>query len=343
MNTKTRIILMTSLTVGSSALATLNIETVLVGDAGNIANRGFGAVSYEYHIGKYEVTNNQYAAFLNAAAKSDPNRLYSLRMDFDPKGGLSGGIVRSGSDGDYVYTVKPNMGDKPVNYVSFYDAARFTNWLSTGDTENGVYLLNPTGISNNTIARDMAAWASGGVAIASEDEWYKAAYYDGNGGYFIYPTQSNIGPGDTGPTIATANVIGDISNPGTNVANYNNGADWNGRNGNVTTVGSAGAGSESYYGTSDQGGNVFEWNESVILGFQRGVRGGAFNSINTDPLIPGIDMTIFSRGSSNPQFEEGLDTVGFRVTSLAAIIPEPSAIVGLPIILGLATLRRHRR
>ena len=39
------------------------------------------------------------------------------------------------------------------------------------------------------------------------------------------------------PTIATANAVGDISNPGANVANYNFGADWNGQNGNVTTVG----------------------------------------------------------------------------------------------------------
>ena len=58
------------------------------------------------------------------------------------------------------------------------------------------------------------------------------------------------------PTVATANATGDISNPGTNVANYDLGADWNGQNGNVTTVGTAGADSASFYGTFDQGGNV---------------------------------------------------------------------------------------
>ncbi|MBM3861501.1 MAG: hypothetical protein FJ395_17895 [Verrucomicrobia bacterium] len=26
----------------------------------------------------------------------------------------------------------------PVNFVSWYDAARFTNWLTTGNTESGV-------------------------------------------------------------------------------------------------------------------------------------------------------------------------------------------------------------
>ena len=66
------------------------------------------------------------------------------------------------------------------------------------------------------------------VYLPSEDEWYKAAYYDptpGAGGgdnYWLHATQS-----DTAPTVASANSTGDISNPGANVANYNNGADWN--------------------------------------------------------------------------------------------------------------------
>lgn len=99
-----------------------------------------------------------------------------------------GGITRSGTSGSYSYSVKTGFGDKPVNFVSFWDAARFTNWLTSGNTETGVYRLNNvTNPVNNTITRDATAWANGGVAIASENEWYKAAYYDGNGGYFDYP------------------------------------------------------------------------------------------------------------------------------------------------------------
>jgi hypothetical protein len=37
--------------------------------------------------------------------------------------------------------------------------------------------------------------------IPSEDEWYKAAYFDqnleGGAGYWLYPTQSNTAPGNT--------------------------------------------------------------------------------------------------------------------------------------------------
>jgi len=35
------------------------------------------------------------------------------------------------------------MSDKPVNYVSWFDAARFSNWMTNGQTsggtETGVY------------------------------------------------------------------------------------------------------------------------------------------------------------------------------------------------------------
>ena len=43
---------------------------VHVGDAGNQANfDGYGHVPYEYYISKYEITNEQYAAFLNDTGK----------------------------------------------------------------------------------------------------------------------------------------------------------------------------------------------------------------------------------------------------------------------------------
>jgi len=114
--------------------------------------------------------------------------------------------------------------------------------------------------------------------IPTENEWYKAAYHQpsAQGGdtddYWLYATASN-----SDPTVATANATGDINNPGTNVANYDLGADWNGQNGHVTTVGSAGPLSESFYGTSDQSGNVLEWNETVNSGVSRFLRGGRWS------------------------------------------------------------------
>ncbi len=301
-----------------SALAVM-IPTVPVGNLGNANDyTGYGSVSYAYNIGKYEVTNAQYAAFLNAKAASDPLALYNTNM-----GSIAfGGITRSGVSGGYTYATKTNMADKPVVFVSWYDSIRFANWLNngqgSGDTETGAYTLlggTPTPSNGLSITRNLGAtWF-----LPSEDEWYKAAYYQpaAQGGdadnYWRYPTASN-----TIPTIATANSVGDISNPGSNVANFNGGADWNGLDSNVTTVGSAGPLSESFYGTSDQGGNVWEWNEALLFESFRGLRGGSF-----DYVVSGLasSQRTFLNHPTYQYFN-----VGFRVAS----IPEPNtAVLGI--------------
>lgn len=311
----------------------VTIPTVPVGNAGNapdpLTGNLYGSVSYDYRIGTTEVTNAQYAEFLNAKAASDPLALYNPNMGSN----VRGGITRSGVSGSYTYATKPNMGDMPVIYVSWYDSIRFANWLNngqgTGDTETGAYtLLGGTATPSNglSVTRNVGAtWF-----LPSEDEWYKAAYHQpaAQGGdsdnYWLYPTASN-----TTPTIATANSVGVISNPGANVANYFFGADWNSQNGNVTTVGSAGPLSDSFYGTADQGGNVREWNETLISGF-RGSRGGMWSG-NANLLQSSI------QGSGNPS-NDG-DFIGFRV----ATVPEPSTYV-LAIFGGAFLLwRRSRR
>jgi len=317
-------VVVTSFAASASAVT---IDWVTVGNPGNAADTtGFGAVSYDYRIAKHEVTNAQYAEFLNAVAATDANNLYSTSMGSD----AHGGITRAGSAGSFTYSAKTNMGNKPVNYVSWYDAARFSNWLTNGqgngDTESGVYTLTgPTSII--AITRDLSN--PNQVFIPTEDEWYKAAYHQpaSQGGdsddYWLYPTASN-----SIPTVATANSTGDISNPGTNVANYNRGADWNSENGNVTTVGSAGPDSESFYGTSDQGGNVWEWNEALI-GSSRGLRGGSWFNIE-------FDLRSSRRSGNNPTDERV--NVGFRV---ASPIPEPAS--ALLLTLGAPLLLRRRR
>src|SRR5688572_4216944 len=97
-----------------------------------------GAVAYAYRIAKHEVTNLQYAEFLNAKAASDPLQLYNTEM-------ASVGILRSGSPGSYSYTLIAGRQDMPVVFVSFYDALRFANWMhngqGNGDTETGAYTL----------------------------------------------------------------------------------------------------------------------------------------------------------------------------------------------------------
>ena len=107
----------------------IEIPTVPVGNVGNandpLTGNLYGGVSYAYRIGTTEVTNAQYAAFLNEKAASDPLGLYNTSMGSDARGG----ITQSGVSGSFSYAPKTNMGNKPVNYVSWYDSIRFANWL----------------------------------------------------------------------------------------------------------------------------------------------------------------------------------------------------------------------
>src|SRR4051794_21386670 len=84
----------------------ITIDTVPIGNPGNPADpsvgdpyhpNGVGSVGYAFNIGKTEVTNAQYVAFLSAVAKSDPYALYTTAMTTD----LHGGIVRSGPSVSY--------------------------------------------------------------------------------------------------------------------------------------------------------------------------------------------------------------------------------------------------
>jgi len=310
--------LLGSLAVSAHAVT---IDWVTVGDPGNTADttgqpNPAGAVAEAFQIMKFEFTNQQYTDFLNSVAATDTYSLYNASMGSNARGG----ITRSGSSGSYTYAVRSNMGDKPVNFVSWFDAARVSNWLMNGgtsssSTESGAYTLVGGQTSGTAPARNSGAT----FYIPTEDQWYKAAYYKGGGtsaGYWDYATQS-----DTAPTAVTAGSTG-IGSAGStgNFANFNQAADWNSQNGNVTTVGTNGG--ASAYGAFDMSGNIQEWNDLTgAAGSSRGFRGGAWN-------LPAFSSSSSSRFTSAPS--GGDADVGFR---LAAPVPEPStyamALAGL--------------
>ena len=114
-----RIVMVTIVVFGwVSGVQALQMDWVTVLDRDNAPDTrydatGYGGVSYVYNIGKYEVTNSQYAEFLNAVAASDPNDLYSSEMG----GGWNdiGGITQNGLPDSYTYSVRPDRGDRPVS------------------------------------------------------------------------------------------------------------------------------------------------------------------------------------------------------------------------------------
>ena len=106
--------LLLSLGIASSAAA-VAMDWTPIGDPGNACDpQGLsfgeliclGSVGYSYNVGTYEVTNAQYAEFLNAKAAADPLGLYDTAMSSTVVPYL-GGITRSGSPGSYTYGSLP--------------------------------------------------------------------------------------------------------------------------------------------------------------------------------------------------------------------------------------------
>ena len=278
----------------TSAAASVTIDYVSVGNAGNAADStGYGAVAYAYQIGKYEVTNAQYGAFLNAKGASNSGAIYNSSM-------TGTGITQNGSSGSFNYSVTSGFENKPVVHVSWFDAARFANWMMNGqgggDMETGAYTLN--GATSGIITANIGAQ----VYIPTENEWYKAAYYNAaTTSYSLYPNGQD--------TITTAD------------ANYDFFV------GSITDVGTY-SGDPSSYGTNDQGGNVWEWNDAVS-GSVRGLRGGSWDGSE-------YDLRSSDRIDFDPSFENSF--VGFRVAS----VPEPTSVL-LTMLAGGVMLARRKR
>lgn len=295
-------------TCGATSQA-VTIPTVPVGNPGNVGDTvgmddgstGYGSVPYTFYLGTYDVTNSQYMAFLNAKDPTGANALalWNSNMANAAIGGIS---FNSGGLNGAKYSVISGDGNHPVNFVTWYDAVRFANWLNngqgTGDTETGAYTLlggTPTpwndGITRNAGAR---------VFLPSENEWYKAAYYNPTtSSYFAYPTSSNSAPTASAPSANS------------NSANYNNVV------AHPTDVG-AYTGTTSPYGAFDMGGNVFQWNEARIPPSR-----GALGMTWADFIGDGNDdeMSSEDRHGFGPTTES--NGIGFRVASMSAVIGSP--------------------
>jgi sulfatase modifying factor 1 len=275
---------------GGPNAGSVDIDFVDIGNVGNTGDTavaqqvgGYGAVDYDYSIGKFEVTADQWAAVIAADS-----------------------VV--GNAGDW-------SGSQPTASSSWYEAAKFANWLTSGNALQGAY-----GFSDATtftgVDRATALTTYGTIyVLPSEDEFYKAAYLKSDGsGYTLYAT------GDSVPTAGTD-------------ANYNsaNSEPWN-----------VGSGTAENNGTYDMGGNVYEWGESAFAGGEP--TGGESRVIRGDLwLYDASGLQSSFRGGRSPDLE--LTFVGFRVASVSAAVaavPEPSSI-GLLVIGAMGCVLRRKR
>jgi sulfatase modifying factor 1 len=320
----------------------ITIDMVTVGDLGNTNDPRtgsiHGSVPYAYRIGSYAVTINQYTSFLNAADPTGAN-VYAL-YDVQSTGIGFDGNASNGSK--YVMYADPNL---PATRVSWFSAARFANWVMNGQggssTETGAYTLNGR-FSGDAVARNPGAT----YYIPTTNEWYKAAYfsphYGGPGvpGYYTYAVQSDT-------------LLGNVVGGSIGHANYYNGmyavtqsSEFDSNQIYLTPVG-AFTNSASYYGTWDQSGNVWQWNDlDGTSGPYRSLRGGTWNNVGVDTLTSSASIDQY------PADYRGYD-VGFRLASPLGVPPssvpeiDPSgyqSVVSLLIgALGLLERRRLRR
>ncbi|MFM8719023.1 MAG: formylglycine-generating enzyme family protein, partial [Chthoniobacterales bacterium] len=253
-------------TFGSGSNA-FTIDFVSIGNTNNAADTtSYGAVPYQYRVGTYEITQDA--------------------------------ITKATASGMANVTADAFTGNQPAASISWYEAAAFVNWLNTSTGKQAAYDLTFSGSWSMNLWSSGDAWQAGGenlyrnkdafYFLPSENEWYKAAYYNpGGSNYFLYPTASSSVP----------TAVANGTNAGTAV--------YSGAGQVPSIVDSAGG--LSPYETMGQGGNVFEWSESALDGANndssenRAIRGGGWNSTE-------IFLRYSDRNDSGPANE--FDSIG---------------------------------
>ncbi|HUG26027.1 formylglycine-generating enzyme family protein [Piscinibacter sp.] len=258
------------------------------------------APSTTYEISRYEVTNTEYAAFLNAvASEEDPFRLYSplQRQHF------WGGISRSNAGPVASYSVKKGYEDLPVTFVSWFDAARYANWLHYGRPTTGT-----SGIGSTEGTATQGAYDTSGFHAAKPSrrnrearyfiptcgEWLYAGFYDPATKAMTRYAGGNSLP-DAGPP-----------HPAARTANYYS-TGWALPYPHLASVRDY-RNNASAFGTLNQAGNVMEWVETdgkMALG------GSLF--------LPADTLALNYRDEEHPA--KKLSSFGFRIGRQAGLAP----------------------
>jgi formylglycine-generating enzyme required for sulfatase activity len=257
-------------TFGTGANA-FTMDFVQIGNPGNTADMSVtsnlspyppGSVAYTYNLGKYEVSSDM--------------------------------INKANTAGVLNITLSDWGANKPALGISWYEAARFVNYLNTSTGNTAAYKFNSSNTfqiwspgelgydSNNPFRNSLSKFF-----LPSRDEWYKGAYGSPGGAYSDYPSSTTI-------------VVERSS--------------WQGPD-DIDL-----AGGLSAYGTMAQGGNANEWTESAFDGindFATEVRLGRGGFYNDPSWVSAYKLNTW-------YFDPSIDDyrMGFRVAS----VPEPSSL-----------------
>lgn len=255
-----------------------------------------GVTKANYRIGKFEITNEQWNKFaenLGVPITGNPLGAYGTFVNFRDSG---------------VATTRLSWYEAAqfVNYLNtskgYYPAYKFTGTQGTTNYSFDVWEQDDTGFDASNPFRNSNAH----YFLPTEDEWVKAAYWNGTNLQTYAMTDNSL-------------PIEDIeSNYG-----FETGAQpW-----------ATGIGKQELNGTFDIMGNVWEWmenpyiNGNYLANSDRSVRGGSWGT-----SLEYLSSSI--RDNMTPTVES--DVTGFRVAS----IPEPTSLAILA--LGGLLLRKRK-
>lgn len=294
-----------------------------------------------YSIGKYHITNAQYAAVLNwalaqgflktsaGAAWAGTGDVYAgdnlqliiavtqANCNIQYSGGAFSAKSRTGLPGTTTYA----MDTHPVVRVSWYGAAAYCNWLSMIQGLPTCYDMTATGWP-----LVVAPPTAGGYRLPTEAEWERAAAWDGSK-HWIYGFTSDTLTGKNRANYYdyTPNYINPLGLSGSPQPPYTSPVGWfNGvnisPNGSVQSVNSV-----SPVGCYDMSGNAWEWchdffqwtyytdggppwsnplGPAPVVGDYRVLRGGSWWDNNYNSR---------TAGRSYDTAADTFNTIGFRV------------------------------
>jgi len=282
-----------------------SIDFATIGYAGNAANyvdygtapdlgddydapyAGYGAVAYDYRIGKYEITIDQFTK-ANAA---------------------SGSVIGNGNENYWNDGIRNVGNGAPACALTWAEAARFANWLSSGNIGIGVYQLSGDLVTG--INRSYRNGSNLAYVLPTDDEWYKAAFYKpvNDGTYSLYSNGTTNTP-----------VVG-----------TSNGWNYDPTHSGTATMWETGFGALEQNGTYDMMGNAWEWTETTTTNSQWVFRGGS-------AYAP--EEYLDSETYRPSHISEEAIHVGFRI----AAIPEPGSLAMVALMgSGIWGIRRFFR
>lgn len=315
-----------------------------------------GGPNYDYRIGKFEVTNREYARFLNDARRNGFNaRGQFMYVDTStgdvviapvagegtaPPTGPDAAPLYQASLGRISYdaaqgepfVVETGFEDHPVVGVSWYGAVKFCNWLTTlqgmPSTELA-YGEGPTAGDWRPIPFDprdaldnrngYRLPMDGGLAgVGATAEWFKAGSFTGRDADNLPVFESVYGFGRDTLTDADANYLGSGAGPtdATTSAGFFDGSHQL-ANGSVTNDTGNG------FGLYDLTGNVAEWVHDLDLSGgdpRSATRGGHFLDADSLPALTNENRVARPIG-------EARTFVGFRVAQ--SLQPSPVTLAQL--------------